>query len=92
MTPETLIRHELAGLAVSIEAAPNQDLVGLTGRVVDETMHTLQVSTDTGGKQIPKTETTFRFHLEDADVLVDGNRLVARPARRTEMKGGSVWQ
>ena len=109
MTPESLPRHELAGLDVSVEASPNPDLVGVAGRVVDETTGTLLVATDDGVKQLPKASTTFRFSLDrgtlpasveaggddpraDEDVLVDGERLVARPARRTETTGGSVWR
>ena len=101
MTPESLVRHELAGLDVAVEASPNPDLVGVAGRVVDETTGTLLVATDDGVKQLPKASTTFRFSLDresgddpraDEDVLVEGERLLARPARRTETNGGSVWR
>jgi ribonuclease P protein subunit POP4 len=43
LTPETLTRHELNGLPVEIVDAPNPDLVGIAGRVVVETMHTLHL-------------------------------------------------
>jgi ribonuclease P protein subunit POP4 len=96
MTPESLVRHELAGLDVAVEASPNPDLVGVAGSVVDETMRTLLVATSAGVKQVPKASTTFRFTVTDdgstVDVVVDGERLVARPARRTESNGGSLWQ
>ena len=92
MTPESLVRHELAGLDVEVEASPNPDLVGIAGRVVDETTNTMLVATGDGVKQVPKAKTTFRFRLQEADVIVDGDRLIARPARRTESNGGSLWQ
>lgn len=111
MAPETLVRHEIVGLDVEVIDAPNADLVGVAGRVVDETEQTVLVSKDDGTDevaQVPKAGTTFRFALDsDADdgseehdneprsstnVLVDGDRLVARPARRTERTGGSPWQ
>ena len=92
MTPESLVRHELAGLDVEVVESPNPDLVGIAGRVVDETTNTLLVAAGDGVKQVPKAAATFRFRLEDAAVLVDGDRLVARPARRTETNGGSLWQ
>lgn len=110
MSPETLVRHEIVGLEVEVVDASNPDLVGVAGRVVDETEQTVLVErndrTDEVA-QVPKAGTTFRFTLEsaaegaaeDADeppagttVLVDGDRLVARPARRTERTGGSPWQ
>ena len=106
MTPETLARHELAGLDVTVTDAPNPDLVGISGRVRDETMKTLLVATSDGVKQVPKAGTTFRFELENEArrasddesghrpraVLVEGDRLLARPAQRSETHRGSLWQ
>ncbi len=92
MTPESLVRHELAGLRVAVVDAANPDLIGISGRVRDETMQTLLVTTSDGVKQVPKAGTTFRFTLEEANVLVEGERLLARPALRTETHRGSLWQ
>jgi ribonuclease P protein subunit POP4 len=96
MNPDSLVRHELAGLECEVVDSPNPDLVGIAGRVADETMHTLLVAASDGIKQVPKADATFRFTLEDdgetVHVVVEGDRLVARPARRTELKGGSLWQ
>jgi len=94
MTPETLVRHELAGLETTVTDASNPDLVGIEGRVRDETMKTLLVATGDGVKQVPKAGTTFRFTLEEGTraVLVDGDRLLARPAQRSETHRGSLWQ
>ena len=92
MTPESLVRHELAGLDVTVTDAPNPDLIGIEGCVRDETMQTLLVATSDGVKQVPKAGTTFRFALEECDVIVEGDRLLARPALRTETQRGSLWQ
>ena len=92
MTPESLARHELAGLDVTVTDAANPDLIGISGRVRDETMRTLLVATSDGVKQVPKAGTTFRFTLDDCDVVVEGDRLLARPALRTETHRGSLWQ
>jgi ribonuclease P protein subunit POP4 len=107
MTPETLARHELAGLDVTVSDASNADLVGIEGRVRDETMKTLLVATSDGVKQLPKAGTTFRFRLDDSEarsasdnargqcqraVLIEGDRLLARPAQRSETHRGSLWQ
>jgi ribonuclease P protein subunit POP4 len=61
-----------------------------------------------GTRQVPKAAATFEFRLppedasddapaatqgaEDAFVTVAGERLVARPARRTEHRGDSIWR
>lgn len=60
-TPETLTRHELIGLPIRVADAASADFVGLSGRVVGETMQTLVVSTDSGDKRVPKADSTFEF-------------------------------
>jgi ribonuclease P protein subunit POP4 len=160
LTPETLTRHELVGRPLRVADAPNPDLVGLSGRVVSETMRTVVVATDSGDKRVPKQETTFEVVLDvstadqpaghtdeaagtgvddhataapagrDRDpgrpselgedtagvrprqsspsgcsanpfaggceggiyVTVDGSRLLARPAERTQRTGDSKWR
>jgi ribonuclease P protein subunit POP4 len=105
LTPETLVRHELAGLSVRVVDATHEGYVGIEGRVVDETANTLLVGTEDGSgvRQVPKAAATFEFAVPDdpeADageanvsyVVVEGERLVARPARRTELTGDSKWR
>jgi ribonuclease P protein subunit POP4 len=105
LAPETLVRHELAGLSVRVVDATHEGYVGIEGRVVDETANTLLVGRDSGVVQVQKAGTTFEFALpadgggDDGDgeaetsyVVVEGERLVARPARRTELTGDSKWR
>ena len=61
LTPETLTRHELIGVPIRVADAPNPDLVGLSGRVVSETMQTFVVATPSGEKRVPKAGTTFEM-------------------------------
>ncbi len=111
LAPETLPRHELAGLPVEVTGATNPDLVGITGRVRRETAHTLYVEGADGVSQVPKAEATFAFAILDGDqlpadrkvpdptsnedvtyVTVAGDRLVSRPAERTELRGDTIWE
>jgi ribonuclease P protein subunit POP4 len=104
MEPATLPRHELAGLHVEVVDSSNPDLVGVAGEVVDETTNTLLVAREGRAKQVPKAAATFEFRLPDdgcdgdtgatdaSYVTVDGERLVARPARRTEHTGDNTWR
>jgi len=92
LTPATLVRHELVGLPVEVVGADNDDLVGVAGRVVDETTNTLHVEGSTRTRTVPKAGTTFRFELPTGEVVsVEGSQLVARPARRTQTAGGNPW-
>jgi ribonuclease P protein subunit POP4 len=122
LTPETLARHELVGLAARVRAGSNPDLLGIEGRVVAETTNTLGIEREGGESSesedetsskradggsaeradrvatVPKAGTTFEFTLPAGDtaggerVTVEGRRLVARPARRTEQSGDSKWR
>ncbi|WP_435333477.1 ribonuclease P protein component 1 [Haloarchaeobius sp. TZWWS8] len=69
LTPETLPRHELNGLYVEVVDAPNPDLVGIAGRIVIETMHTVHIEDRVDGesrvRQVPKQGTVFEFRLTD---------------------------
>ncbi|EMA35779.1 ribonuclease P protein component 1 [Halococcus hamelinensis] len=99
VTPETVARHELCGLPARVAAADDPSLVGTQGRVVSETKSTLRVETDsTRTKQVPKAGATFEFDLtgesetDSAFVTVEGTRLLAPPARRTELSSDSKWR
>ena len=108
LTAGTLARHELCGLHVRVAEAKNRSLAGIEGRIVRETENTLLVETNGRTKQVPKAGATFEFVLADcsvapaditydpesaaAYVTIEGERLVANPARRTETTGDSKWR
>jgi len=92
LTPATLTRHELIGLPVRVAAASNPDLVGIEGEVVMETTQMLSVGRGERVWQVPKADATFAFDIDGETVTVEGDRLVARPARRTERTGDSKWR
>jgi len=63
LTPETITRHELIGLPVSVAAADSDAHAGTAGRVVGETTRTLLVRTRSGDERVPKAGTTFEFDV-----------------------------
>ena len=90
ITPETIARHELVGLSVRV-VEDADERAGIAGEVLDETTHTLAIETDGRTKTVPKADATFAFDLDGETVVVAGDRLVARPARRTETTGDTIW-
>lgn len=71
LTPETLTRHELVGLPVRVADAANPDLVGHSGRVVEETMQTLVIRGQSSrDRRIPKRDSTLEFRLDATPSLV----------------------
>ena len=100
---ETIARHELVGLSLEVVEAPNRDLVAVSGRVIQETRQTILLRPEGTAdsplgdpserpRRVPKAETTLQIRLPSGEaVRVEGDRLVGRPARRTETTGDSVW-
>ena len=91
ITPRNLVRHELVGLRCHVVASTDASLVGIEGRIVEETAHTLIVETEEGEKTVQKKYTKFEFELPDEDtddgndttiVRVKGSAIDARPAER----------
>ncbi|AZH26268.1 ribonuclease P protein component 1 [Haloplanus aerogenes] len=71
LTPETLLRHELVGLHARVVESTNPDAVGISGRVVSETMRTLTLSDGDRVWQLPKQGTTVEFALPCTDEAAD---------------------
>lgn len=93
LTAETLPRHELIGLRVRVVESSDSTLIGCEGAVVMETANTLTVRDGSRTRQVPKAAVTLEFALPNGEyVTVAGERLLGRPAKRTERTGGSQWQ
>ncbi len=71
LTPETITKHELAGLRVRVVSATNPSLESIDGRVVSETMNTLTVESASRSWQVPKQGTTFEFELTNEAAASD---------------------
>ncbi|NYT00872.1 MAG: ribonuclease P protein component 1 [Methanocellales archaeon] len=89
ITPTNLIYHELIGLFAEVVASTNSSLVGIKGKVVDETRNMLVIE----DKKIPKECSTFAFSIPNNKVKVDGVLLVSRPEDRMKrrIRGEERW-
>ncbi|MFC7046577.1 ribonuclease P protein component 1 [Halobacteriaceae archaeon GCM10025711] len=79
LTPDTLLKHELAGLSVRVVESTDPSRVGIAGRVVRETMGTLLIATESGVKQVPKRGTTYEFALDEAAATREGAGTASEP-------------
>jgi ribonuclease P protein subunit POP4 len=87
ITPQNLIRHELIGLDAKVVGSPNRSLIGLEGRVMDETKKTLILKVGGKRKIVPKDVAMLRFRPPDGRIVeVDGRRIVARPEDRIKLR------
>ncbi len=79
-----LAKGELIGRSCRIEAANDQGIVGLTGEVVDESLHTLTLRNESGRSiQLAKSGATFAFLGSQGDwISIDGRAIEFRPEDR----------
>ena len=91
ITQKNILRHELVGLQVLVAEAPNRSMVGLNGRVIDETKYMIVVDVPgRGPKMVPKAGARFIFSRADApgaaavtgEIEVDGDQIQKRPFDR----------
>ncbi len=77
-----LSRHELIGLECRVVSASDAGMVGISGRVVDETRNMLVIQGERGRKMVPKKGTVFQFVVGERLLEVEGESILARPEER----------
>jgi ribonuclease P protein subunit POP4 len=82
ITAKNLKKHELIGLEAEVITSNNKDLLGLKGKVVDETRNLIVLATEKGEKKILKKEVTLKIKINEEEIQVDGNVLVGKPEER----------
>ncbi|MDH2907223.1 MAG: ribonuclease P protein subunit [Candidatus Nitrosotalea sp.] len=86
ITAENITRHELIGLETSIVKSSNSQMVGLHGKIIDETKSMFAIETAMGIKTIPKQNSIWQFNLNGMSTLVDGNTIAKRSFERMGVK------
>jgi ribonuclease P protein subunit POP4 len=86
ITPENIIRHELIGLETSIAESSDLQIMGLQGKIVDESKFMLTIETENGIKNIPKENSRWKFDLDGKLAFVNGNAITKRPFERIGIK------
>lgn len=76
------LANELIGQKVKVKNSSCKEWIGLSGSIVDETLHTFVIDTPRGRKRISKASCAWIFPT--ADVTVDGKLLEIRSEDRTK--------
>lgn len=77
-----ITRHELIGLNVEIIESKNKSLVGLKGKIIDETKSLLLIQSDKGIKKVLKDQVTMSIQVKDKKVQLEGKLLIGKPEDR----------
>ena len=88
----SVVQYEFIGLETTVVKSSNPDVVGLSGKVVDETRNTLTILQDNTEKVIVKDTSVFDFVLPDKTVVeIDGKVIMGRPEDRLKRRPKRLW-
>jgi len=76
-----LIYHNLVGRRARVITSTDPTQVGMEGKVIDETSHTLTISSGLGNRIVPKAISTFAFYLPE-EAVVKGSEIALSPEDR----------
>ena len=87
ITAENITSHELIGLRTEIVESTNSQIIGLNGTITDETKSMIIINTTNGTKMIAKSNNSWKFSVNNKDIILNGSKIVKRPFDRL---GGRV--
>jgi len=82
ITPENILQHEFIGLNTHIVESTNSQIIGLNGTIINETKSMFTLNTKNGIKLIPKSNSIWKFSLNNEKISVDGSKIQKRPFDR----------
>ena len=87
ITAENILSHEFIGMNTEIMQSTNPQIIGLNGRINNETKSMFTINTSKGIKSIPKAQSHWKFTLKNKEtVIVDGAKIAKRPFDRIGAK------
>ncbi len=78
ITTDNISSHEFIGLDTEIIQSTNPQVVGLNGRIINETKSMFTINTERGSKSIAKSTNNWKFSIEGKDIVIEGNRIAKR--------------
>ena len=82
-----IIRGELVGKRITITHSKNKTLIGVKGKVIDETQQTLVLEDkEKKRKQVLKNGITFETNHRGERITIKGKQIVGRPEERVKLK------
>lgn len=83
MKLKDVIKYEFIGERIEVVDAKNKDLIGVSGKVINETKNMFELD---NGKKLIKDQCKFDVHIDEKVFRIDGKLLVGRPEDRVKKK------
>lgn len=91
LTP-TILKNEFIGLNAKVVNSSNPNVVGIEGKVINETRNTFVITHGNKNKIIAKNTTVFHFTLSNGTTVeINGKTIVGRPEDRIKKKLRRRW-
>jgi len=91
ITP-SIVQHEFIGLETKVVSSSNPHVVGISGRVIDETRNTFTIFHNGKRRFVIKDTTIFDFVMPDGTVVeIDGKVVMGRPENRIKKRPKRLW-
>ncbi|MEK9682651.1 MAG: ribonuclease P protein subunit [Nitrosopumilus sp.] len=82
ITADNITSHEFIGLNTEIVESTNQQVIGLNGRIENETKSMFTINTENGIRSIAKSTSNWKFSIDNNDIIVEGSKIAKRPFDR----------
>jgi ribonuclease P protein subunit POP4 len=82
ITADNITSHEFIGLNTEIVESTNQQVIGLNGRIENETKSMFTINTENGIRSIAKSTSNWKFSIDNNDIVVKGSKIAKRPFDR----------
>ena len=86
ITSQNILSHEFVGLETKIIESTNPQIIGLNGKIIEDTKSVFSIETIKGVKKIPKRDSKWRFFLQNSHIDLDGGKISKRPEDRVRGK------
>jgi len=82
ITADNIRSHEFIGLHTEISESTNPQVIGLNGRIINETKSMFTINTENGSRSIAKSTSNWKFSIQNKDIIVKGTSIAKRPFDR----------
>lgn len=86
VTPQEVVGCELIGTTIKVVGSSNKSLLGISGKVVDETKNTIILEQDNKEKKLIKNQITIQLTYKNQKFQIDGRLIAVRPEDRLKIK------
>jgi ribonuclease P protein subunit POP4 len=88
----SIVQREFIGLETKVVRSSNPQVMGIAGRVIDETRNTFTILHKTKRRIVVKNTLVFNFIMPDGTVVeIDGKVIVGRPEDRIKKRPRRLW-